>query len=64
MKIPSHYCPHCKRFRKWYQVTNIDANDYGYCKYCGTGCYDTTIIVKILLENEEKIAKLLNEEKQ
>ena len=55
MKIPSYYCPHCHRFRKWYQVTNVDAFDYENCKYCGTKCYPTRRIVQILLENEETI---------
>ncbi len=51
MRIPAFYCPNCKRFKKFYQVTNVDASDFGNCKHCGTECYDT----KFLLE------KLFNE---
>ena len=41
MHIPPYYCPKCKRFKKWYQVTNVDAYDYGNCKHCGTECIET-----------------------
>ena len=41
MRIPSWYCPHCKRFKKWYQITNVDAYDFGRCKHCGTDAIHT-----------------------
>ena len=55
MKIPSYYCPHCPRFRKWHQVTNVDALEYANCKYCGTRCCPTRQIIQILIENEQNI---------
>ena len=54
MRIPSNYCPNCKRFKKWYQVTNVDANDFGNCKHCGTKCIYTE---KILKDYVEKIIR-------
>ena len=33
MKVPSYYCPHCDRFKKWRETTY---DGYGLaCKHCG-----------------------------
>lgn len=40
MNIPAYYCPRCKRFKRWFQVTNVDAYDYGNCKHCGAKCIE------------------------
>ena len=58
MKIPSFYCPNCKRFKKWYQVTSVDGQDFGNCKHCGAECVDTSNYFKKFIE------KCLNEEKE
>lgn len=40
MNIPAYYCPRCRKFKRWFQVTNVDAYDYGNCKHCGTECIE------------------------
>ncbi len=56
MRVPNYYCPNCKRFKRFYQVTNIDAADFGYCKHCGTRCVETEEVL------QEYIEKLLTGE--
>lgn len=41
MRLKPYYCPHCKRFKRSYQVTNVDAYDFGNCKHCGSACIAT-----------------------
>ena len=50
MRIPREYCPNCKRFKKWYQVTNVDGINHGYCKHCGTRCIDTEEMLEEYVE--------------
>lgn len=43
MRIPSNYCPHCERFKKWYQVSDWTS---GYCNHCGTKCKNVEVMLK------------------
>lgn len=52
MRIPMFYCPHCKRFKNLFQVTNVDAYDYGNCKHCGTECVETRLVLEALIKRE------------
>lgn len=45
MRIPNYYCPHCERFKKWYQVDT--SQGYDICKHCGR----TVNYVKSMLED-------------
>ena len=60
MRLPAYYCPHCKRFKRWYQITNGDI-DYGNCKHCGTSAVVTECIIEELIaekvERDELIKK-------
>ena len=54
MRLPSYYCPNCKRFKHFWQVTNVDGWDYGNCKHCGTECVDVKdAILKLLQKTYE-----------
>lgn len=35
MIIPNYYCPHCGRFKKWFQVEWEEMFCAHYCKHCG-----------------------------
>ena len=54
MRLPAYYCPHCKRFKRWYQVTNGDI-DYGNCKHCGTEVVDTRLVIESVIEREVRL---------
>lgn len=47
--------------KKWYQVTNFEGINYGYCKHCDTRCIDTKEMlekyVEELLKSDAKITK-------
>ena len=54
MRLPAYYCPHCKRFKRFYQITNGDY-DFGNCKHCGTEAVCTdSVILDLIAENIEK----------
>lgn len=50
MIIPKHYCPHCGRFKKWFQIKWEEMFCDYYCKHCGYRIID----VKDFLETEIK----------
>ena len=43
------YCPHCKSFKGRIEVIHdaLDINEY--CRSCGTRCYDTSIVLEVLV---------------
>lgn len=48
MRVPKYYCPHCERFKKWYQV-EAASTLYGmqfYCKHCGEQCEDVAYVLR------------------
>ena len=57
MRIPMYYCPHCGRFKNFFQVTNVDACDYGNCKHCGTKCVGTRAVLESLIRKEIGIGR-------
>ena len=61
-KIKKYFCPHCEQFRSTWQTTNL-----GYCKYCGTTCFDTEKqLVQLLIRGSDiiKALKILDEQKE
>lgn len=50
MTVKPYYCPNCKRFKWSWQVTNVDAYDFGNCKHCGTNCIDTEAAIVAWIE--------------
>lgn len=65
MRIPNYYCPHCKRFKRFFQVDRDDG--YNSCKHCGTPCNDVEEMLKDYVEQElsyqNLIGSLRNESK-
>ena len=54
MRVPSYYCPNCKRFKKSWQVTNGEY-DFGNCKHCGTACTHTLTLFTKFMEEYGKV---------
>lgn len=47
IKIKNYYCPHCKRFRSYFQLS-----DFCDCKYCGNTCLNVARSLGSILERE------------
>ena len=59
MRLPAYYCPHCERFKRWYQITNGEYN-FGNCKHCGTKAIDTKSAIETLIDRECKLRESVN----
>ena len=50
IRIKPYYCPKCQSFKRWYGVTATDEfSIYHYCKSCGTECYDTEVLLEMMI---------------
>ena len=59
------YCPHCKSFKGRFGVTMCDDLDtHRYCRSCGTRCYDTSIVLEVLVERTIKGMERVRIEKE
>lgn len=52
MNIPSYYCVHCKRFKKWYQKETDPTTGYMYCKHCGKEVIFVGNMIEKMLERK------------
>lgn len=41
MRVPNFFCPHCERFKKWFQIETWEYTSKFYCKHCGSVLIDT-----------------------
>lgn len=51
MIIPGWYWPHCRKFKKWYQVESIDLSSLRFCKHCDTRVVVTEEMFKKFLDS-------------
>ena len=58
IRIKPYYCPRCQSFKQEHDVVSI----YHYCKSCGTACYDTEMLLEMIIS--EKVVEDYSEEKE
>ena len=65
IRIKPYYCPKCQSFKRWYGVTFADEFSIShYCRSCGTECYDTEALLRMMVsKNEIDLWKCMQEKK-
>lgn len=62
IQIRPYYCPKCKSFPEWHGVAATDELSVShYCRSCGTECYDTEVLLEMIIS--EKATALWEGEK-
>ena len=51
IRIKPYYCPRCQSFKQEHDVVSM-FSVYHYCKSCGAACYDTEMLLEMIISEK------------